>query len=924
MKKIFTFLILVLLSTNLFAYDFEVDGIYYNITDKTHKSVEVTAGQNAYAGIVNIPDSVIYNDETYAVTAIGNSAFYYCTDILSVNLPNTIESINGGAFSYAGTYQYSSDGEPLFPSITIPRSVTYIGSGAFSGSYFHSVFYEGDETSWCSIEFADAEANPLFANFRFYIDSIQVTEFVIPEEITEIPKYAFTGMSFFNVVLHDKITSIGEGAFYYRDLGDFTIPASVTYIDMFAFHNARFNSITIEERTNYNMLTINFDAFYTDQSLYDSRVNYEGTLDTWLNNMIFYSAYSNPTSVCGTLYINGELLTELTISKESYGIHDYAFYNCYSLQTINFPDTLMRDFWIGQYAFYGCGLTELDIPDNISQYTSGTNISTGAFKNNSLTEVTLGNNVVSIGDCAFSNCPINMLTLKSFTPPTLMLNAFGTSSDYGGRYDDCSLSSDGFPSYLTIPCGATSTYQDAGWLDYNPIIIEDEENYYNLKIEEVDEQYGTINITQEPTCENGATAILEAVPEKEYRFVEWSDGETANPRSLVVSENMVISARFEIDNYWLSVSSNNSTWGTVSGAGTYLNGTTATITATPAVGYKFVKWNDGNTDNPRTITVTEDVRYTAFFEIDDYTLLVVSDNIGWGTVTGSGDYTKDTEATITAIPADGYRFTHWNDGNTENPRIVQVTQDTTFTAYFATVFTDIQLKQTQLTLEVGDSYYLNTIIEPKDADKSKLIWSSSNEDIVSVDGCIATAHQIGTATITVSTEDNALSATCEIVVVEEGQNASDDVVVDPNDKSVNITWTPVEGAAYYVFVVYADENQVTKICTLTFNAWGFLTNINFLPKKPTLTPENNPFNFTVTGLQENTTYGYSMSSYNEEETLITSKAGQFTTTSNVVTGMETLYDNVSTEVCKVLENGIIYILRNGEKYTIDGRKVSSM
>ncbi len=244
-----------------------------------------------------------------------------------------------------------------------------------------------------------------------------------------------------------------------------------------------------------------------------------------------------------------------------------------------------------------------------------------------------------------------------------------------------------------------------------------------------------------------------------------------------------------------------------------------------------------------------------------------------------------------------------------------------FLFYAPYVFTDIQLKQTQLTLEVGDSYYLNTIIEPKDADKSKLIWSSSNEDIVSVDGCIATAHQIGTATITVSTEDNALSATCEIVVVEEGQNASDDVVVDPNDKSVEISWTPVEGAAYYVFVVYADESQVTKICTLTFNAWGFLTNIHFLPKKPALTPENNPFNFTVTGLEANTTYGYSMSSYNEDETLITSKAGQFTTTSNVTTSVETPYIASPDEVRKVLENGTIYILRNGEKYTIDGRKM---
>ncbi len=66
--------------------------------------------------------------------------------------------------------------------------------------------------------------------------------------------------------------------------------------------------------------------------------------------------------------------------------------------------------------------------------------------------------------------------------------------------------------------------------------------------------------------------------------------------------------------YTITVNANNAEWGTVSGGGTYAENATATLTATAKEGYKFVGWQDGNTDNPRTITVTQDASYTATFE----------------------------------------------------------------------------------------------------------------------------------------------------------------------------------------------------------------------------------------------------------------------------------------------------------------------
>ena len=65
--------------------------------------------------------------------------------------------------------------------------------------------------------------------------------------------------------------------------------------------------------------------------------------------------------------------------------------------------------------------------------------------------------------------------------------------------------------------------------------------------------------------------------------------------------------------YTLTVNSNNQAWGTATGSGTYASGTTATLAAIPATNCFFVKWNDDVTDNPRTITITEDVTYTAYF-----------------------------------------------------------------------------------------------------------------------------------------------------------------------------------------------------------------------------------------------------------------------------------------------------------------------
>ena len=117
-------LLLSMISTETFAYDFEVDGIYYNLIKA--KVAEVTYkddNYNSYSGEVVIPEKVAYEGVEYPVESIGNHAFQKCSSLTSVTIPNSVTSVGSDAFN----------GCSGLTSITIPNSVTSIGSGAFSG-----------------------------------------------------------------------------------------------------------------------------------------------------------------------------------------------------------------------------------------------------------------------------------------------------------------------------------------------------------------------------------------------------------------------------------------------------------------------------------------------------------------------------------------------------------------------------------------------------------------------------------------------------------------------------------------------------------------------------------------------------------------------------------------------------------------------
>ena len=134
-----------------------------------------------------------------------------------------------------------------------------------------------------------------------------------------------------------------------------------------------------------------------------------------------------------------------------------------------------------------------------------------------------------------------------------------------------------------------------------------------LTVNSNNDDYGTVSGSGDYAF--GDEATITATATGNYYFTSWSDGNTENPRTVVVNSDTTFTANFTLKPY-LTVNTNNTSYGTVTGSGYYMPGDEVTITATPKFGFEFVEWNDGNTDNPRIITMgNADVTYTATFEV---------------------------------------------------------------------------------------------------------------------------------------------------------------------------------------------------------------------------------------------------------------------------------------------------------------------
>ena len=442
-----------------------------------------------YAGKLYLNGELVTRVEIPEGITILNGAFFYCSTLEEVTIPNSVTRIGMKAFDGCDSLtsitipdSVTSIGQDAFygcsslTSVTIPDSVTSIGNSAFRYCFSLTEVHISDIAAWCAIDFSDVYANPLYYEGNLYLNGNLVTELEIPYGVTSINYCAFYEYDpLTSVTIPNSVTSIGRYAFSgCSSLTSITIPASVTSIEKEAFSYSLLDSIVVEE----------------GNSVYHSAGNClieteSKTLIVGCSNSVI-PADGSVTSIGEYAFSGCTLLTSITIPDSVTSIGQYAFDNCTAL-TIYCEAASKPSGWNSNWNYSDCpvvwncnntdvaddgniyfvdengiryiikegvvsltrqaeGLSgAIEIPSSIAYKDavySVTSIANSAFRNcSSLTSITIPDSVTSIGEYAFSNC----YSLTSITIPDSVISI--------GNYalDGCdSLTS------ITIPDSVTS------------------------------------------------------------------------------------------------------------------------------------------------------------------------------------------------------------------------------------------------------------------------------------------------------------------------------------------------------------------------------------------------------------------------------------------------------------------------------------
>ena len=253
-------LVIALLCGVTRAEAFEVDGIYY---DLNNEGAVVIRGDTPYSGDVVIPASINYFGDVFPVTSIGVEAFYLCSNLTSITLPESLTSIGGGAFSYCIG----------LTSMTIPESVEIIRNSAFYGCTGLTTItipesvesIENSAFSGCSgLTTITLPESLTSIGVRAFEACRGLTTITIPESVTSIGRYAFRSCSgLTTVTLPESLTSIGESAFSWcSGLTTITLPESLTSIGDYAFASCnQLESVTVHAVTPPEIGPNTFDNY---------------------------------------------------------------------------------------------------------------------------------------------------------------------------------------------------------------------------------------------------------------------------------------------------------------------------------------------------------------------------------------------------------------------------------------------------------------------------------------------------------------------------------------------------------------------------------------------------------------------------------------------------------------------------------------
>ena len=232
---------------------------------------------------------------------------------------------------------------------------------------------------------------------------------------------------------------------------------------------------------------------------------------------------------------------------------------------------------------------------------------------------------------------------------------------------------------------------------------------YRLDVSNPDPTMGTVNRNGVEEFKEGSTVSIIATPTQNYTFQRWSDGNTLNPRNLIMDRDYQLQPVFVYDQHYRLTANVSPTYrGQVTGRGMYRPGETAHLVAEPSNGWEFDHWEDqpDNHNPERDIVMNSDVSVTAVFVAirSDYELYWNPNIHNFGTIecdVDCGTFDRGDEVVLTAVPHDqNYEFVRWSDGNTANPRTLVANRDYDIIAEFR--------HKTETRQIVVDTYYGET------------------------------------------------------------------------------------------------------------------------------------------------------------------------------------------------------------------------
>ena len=316
-------------------------GIYYEISNGEVTIIDAKSGIKT----ADIPESI----NGYPVTSIGSNAFYGCTSLSRVTIPDSVISIGTGAFDNTAWYYSQPNGDVYAGKVyykykgTMPKNTRIkIKNGTKGIAY--CAFYECDGLIGVTIP----DSVMIIDGGAFY-GCTSLSSVTIPDSVKSIGYSAFSYCtSLSSVTIGNSVTIIDESAFNNcTSLTNLTIPNSVTSIGEYAFATCTgLTSITIPD----SVTGIGSEAF----SWHSSLNVYISDLAAWCN--IDFKGIISTYNY--RLYLNGNRITNLVIPDGVTSVSAYAFNGCSGLTNITIPDSVTS---IGNCAFSSCPLTTLKI-----------------------------------------------------------------------------------------------------------------------------------------------------------------------------------------------------------------------------------------------------------------------------------------------------------------------------------------------------------------------------------------------------------------------------------------------------------------------------------------------------------------------------------------------------------------------------------